>query len=137
MTRKSYKEMLELPTFAERLDYLRIPAKVGEATFGDSRFLNQILYSSKEWKDLRKYVISRDMGCDLAHEDFPLYNRIYIHHINPLTVDEVYNRSSMIFDLDNLVCVSFDTHQMIHYGIGSDKLKTPTVRSQNDTCPWK
>lgn len=137
MERKSYKELIRIPTFAERLEYLRIPAKVGIETFGDNRFLNQALYQSKEWRDLRKYVISRDSGCDLAHEDFPLFDRIYIHHINPLTVEEVMNRSNRIFDLDNLVCVSFDTHQMIHYGVGSEKLKTPTVRIQNDTCPWK
>lgn len=137
MAEKSYVEMLNLPTFAERLDYLRVPAKVGGTTFGGNRFLNQTLYHDPEWKRIRNYVISRDCGCDLAHCDFPIYDRVYIHHINPLTVDDVVNRSKKIFDLNNLVCVSFDTHQMIHYGISSEKMKTPIVREANDTCPWK
>lgn len=137
MTTKSYSELIKLPTFADRLDYLTLSSKVGAQTFGDDRYLNQILYHDPEWKRIRKYVISRDNGCDLAHEDFPIFDRVYIHHINPITPDDILNRSSKVFDMENLVCVSFNTHQLIHYGLQSDDMKTPTVRTENDTIPWR
>lgn len=137
MLTKNYSELITLPTFADRLDYLTISSKVGAQTFGDDRYLNQILYHDPEWKRIRKYVISRDNGCDLAHEDFPIFDRVYIHHINPITPDDILNRSSKVFDMENLVCVSFNTHQLIHYGLQSDDMKTPTVRTENDTIPWR
>ena len=137
MLTKNYSELVTLPTFADRLDYLTISSKVGAQTFGDDRYLNQILYHDPEWKRIRKYVISRDNGCDLAHEDFPIFDRVYIHHINPITPDDILNRSSKVFDMENLVCVSFNTHQLIHYGLQSDDMKTPTVRTENDTIPWR
>ena len=137
MNEKSYSQMIALPTFAERLDYLTISGKVGASTFGDDRYLNQMLYHNPEWKRIRKYVISRDGGCDLAHSDFPLFDRVYIHHINPITAEDILNRSHKVFDMENLVCVSFDTHQKIHYGLNSEKLKTPTIRTKNDTIPWR
>lgn len=137
MLTKNYSELVTLPTFADRLDYLTISSKVGAQTFGDDRYLNQILYHDPEWKRIRKYVISRDNGCDLAHEGFPIFDRVYIHHINPITPDDILNRSSKVFDMENLVCVSFNTHQLIHYGLQSDDMKTPTVRTENDTIPWR
>lgn len=137
MLTKNYSELVTLPTFADRLDYLTISSKVGAQTFGDDRYLNQILYHDPEWKQIRKYVISRDNGCDLAHKDFPIFDRVYIHHINPITPDDILNRSSKVFDMENLVCVSFNTHQLIHYGLQSDDMKTPTVRTENDTIPWR
>lgn len=137
MLTKNYSELVTLPTFADRLDYLTISSKVGAQTFGDDRYLNQILYHDPEWKRIRKYVISRDNGCDLAHKDFPIFDRVYIHHINPITPDDILNRSSKVFDMENLVCVSFNTHQLIHYGLQSDDMKTPTVRTENDTIPWR
>ena len=137
MNTKSYSELIKLPTFADRLDYLTLSSKVGAQTFGDDRYLNQILYHDPEWKRIRKYVISRDNGCDLAHEDFPIFDRVYIHHINPITPDDILNRSSKVFDMENLVCVSFNTHQLIHYGLQSDDMKTPIVRTENDTIPWR
>ena len=137
MNTKSYSELIKLPTFADRLDYLTLSSKVGAQTFGDDRYLNQILYHDPEWKRIRKYVISRDNGCDLAHEDFPIFDRVYIHHINPITPDDILNRSSKVFDMENLVCVSFNTHQLIHYGLQSDDMKMPTVRTENDTIPWR
>ena len=137
MLTKNYSELVTLPTFADRLDYLTLSSKVGAQTFGDDRYLNQILYHDPEWKRIRKYVISRDNGCDLAHEDFPIFDRVYIHHINPITPDDILNRSSKVFDMENLVCVSFNTHQLIHYGLQSDDMKTPTVRTENDTIPWR
>lgn len=137
MTEKSYSQMIKFETFAERLDYLTISGKVGASTFGEDRYLNQILYHDPEWRRTRKFVISRDEGCDLAHKDFPIFDRVYIHHINPISADDILNRSSKVFDLENLVCVSFDTHQKIHYGLNSDDLKTPTIRTKNDTIPWR
>lgn len=134
---KSYNELLSLPTFAERLDYLATKSKVGKTTFGDNRYLNQLLYHDPEWRRIRNLVISRDRGCDMGLPDFPIFERAYIHHIDPITPEDILNRSSKVFDLENLICVSFDTHQMIHYGIHSDDAKTPTIRTANDTCPWK
>ena len=134
---KTYSELISKPTFAERLDYLSTFSKVGDTTFGEDRYLNQLLYHDPEWRRIRNYVISRDRGCDMAHSDFPILDRVYVHHINPITPDDILNRSSKVFDLDNLVAVSFDTHQMIHYGVQSDRLKSSTVRTKNDTCPWR
>ena len=134
---KTYSELISKPTFAERLDYLSSSSKVGDTTFGEDRYLNQLLYHDPEWRRIRNYVISRDRGCDMAHSDFPILDRVYVHHINPITPEDILNRSSKVFDLDNLVAVSFDTHQMIHYGVQSDRLKSPTVRTKNDTCPWR
>lgn len=134
---KTYSELTTLKTYAERLDYLATASKVGEETFGENRPLNQLLYHDPEWRRIRNYVISRDQGCDMAHSDFPILDRVYVHHINPITPEDIINRSKKVFDMDNLVCVSFDTHQMIHYGVMSDRLQTPVVRTKNDTCPWR
>ena len=136
-TIRTYSEVIKLPTFAERLDLLSLSAKVGAETFGEDRYLNQLLYHDPEWRRIRKFVISRDGGCDLACPDLPIMDRVYIHHINPITSKDILDRSRNVFDMENLICVSFDTHQLIHYGVQSDKLKTPVVRTENDTCPWR
>lgn len=132
---KTYSELITIPTFAERFEYLKLPGSVASTTFGEDRYLNQILYHNSEWKRIRNHVIARDLGCDLAHQDFPIFDRIYIHHINPLTKEDILNRSQKIFDMENLICVSFDTHQSIHYGILVNK--EPIIRVKNDTCPWR
>lgn len=134
---KTYSELLTFDSFGDRLKYLATKSKVGDSTFGEDRYLNQILYHDPEWRRIRYRAISRDQGCDLAHPDFPIHDRIYIHHINPITADDILNRSAKIFDLENLICVSFDTHQMIHYGVSDLQNKSPVVRTANDTCPWK
>ena len=134
---KTYSELITLPTFNERLAYLATASKVGKATFGEDRQLNQILYHNSEWKRIRNYVISRDRGCDMALSDFPIYDKIYIHHINPITKEDILNRSRNVFDLENLISVSFDTHQLIHYGVSSKNLQDPVIRTKNDTTPWK
>lgn len=134
---KSYTELIKIPTFGDRLKYLSTAQKVGGSTFGDNRPLNQMLYHDPEWKRIRKYVISRDRGCDMGLEEFPIMDRIYIHHINPITEEDILNRSSKIFDMDNLISVSFDTHQLIHYGVSDLQHKAPIERSKNDTCPWR
>ena len=135
---RSYHELARLSTFEERYEYLRLSGMVGQATFGSDRYVNQILYKSSEWRSFRNQVIIRDNGCDLGIPGRDIIgDRIIIHHINPLTVEDVENKSSVIFDLDNVICVSHNTHQAIHYGDQSLLPKDPVERSPNDTCPWK
>lgn len=134
---KTYSELIELPTFEERFDYLQLKGIVGQETFGFDRYLNQILYNSKEWKHLRNEIIVRDNGCDLALEGFEIHGRILIHHINPITIDDVIKRREMVFDPENLICVTHNTHNAIHYGDKSLLITGPIERRANDTCPWK
>ena len=135
---RSYHELRKLNTFEERYDYLRIGGVVGETTFGFDRYLNQALYTSKEWKRFRNAVIIRDNGCDLGIEGRDILgDRIIIHHLNPLTVNDVRDRSPALFDMDNVICVSFNTHQAIHFGDESLLPKDPVFRRPNDFCPWK
>lgn len=138
MTVRSYSELITLPTFEERFEYLKLNGKVGSDTFGFDRYLNQVFYRSKEWKHIRNQVILRDNGCDLAIQDRQLFDKIYIHHMNPILPDDVINRTSYLMNPEYLVCVSFDTHNAIHYGDASLLPKTNiTVRSPNDTAPWR
>ena len=134
---KAYSELIELPTFEERFEYLQLKGIVGQETFGFDRYLNQILYNSKEWKHLRNEIIVRDNGCDLALEGFEIHGRILIHHINPITIDDVIKRREMVFDPENLICVTHNTHNAIHYGDKSFLITGPIERRANDTCPWK
>ena len=133
---KSYSEMLTLKTFNERFEYLRIRGFVGHETHGHLRYLNQKLYKSNEWNRVRREVIIRDDGCDLAIPDRQIHGKIVIHHINPITIEDLQTWSRIIFDLDNLVCVSYDTHEAIHYGT-EDLFREYEERRPNDTCPWK
>lgn len=139
MTRtiKSYSELMSFPTFMERYQYLRIGSKIGEATFGYDRYLNQILYTSREWRRFRDQIIVRDNGCDLGCPDRELRERIIVHHINPITVEDVINRNPMVFDPENVICVSHNTHEAIHYGDEDLLVKNPIERKPNDTCPWR
>lgn len=137
MTIKTYTELVAIPSFAERFKYLQLDGRVGEITFGGSRYLNQMLYSCPEWKHIRDRVILRDEGCDLAHPDYALHERAVIHHINPITIEDIVNRNPCVFDLDNLVCCSYRTHQAIHYGNESLLPSELVPRRPNDTCPWK
>lgn len=139
MMRKTYTDCIKLKTFLERYNYLKLNGKVGEETFGYNRYLNQILYKSKEWTNLRKYIIERDKACDLACNGFEIYSgrSILIHHLNPITLKGIYDRDPAIFDPENLICVTHRTHNAIHYG-DSTMLDIPLPsRSKNDTCPWK
>lgn len=137
MNTKSYSELITIPTFEERFEYLKLKGSVGKDTFGYDRYLNQILYRSPEWKKLRNQIIIRDCGCDLAFEGYEIYGRILIHHLNPITVDDVLDRNRKVFDPNNLVCVTHNTHNAIHYGDASMLLTGPIVRTKNDTCPWR
>lgn len=134
---RRYSELIRIPTFQERFEYAKCGGSVGVETFGEKRYLNQTLYSSPEWRRVRRNVIIRDGGFDLAHEDYPIPRSIHIHHLNPITADDILERNPCLFDLENLVCVGFQTHNAIHYGSGSFSDRNPIVRSRNDTCPWK
>lgn len=135
---KSYEELSKLKSFEERFNYLKLYDNfVGEDVFGGRRFLNQKVYRSKEWKNLRKYIITRDNGCDLGVAGYDIYDSIYIHHINPITKEDVMVWSPDIFDPNFLICVSFDTHNAIHFGNDCNLNISPTIRKPNDTVPWK
>lgn len=134
---KSYSELIRIPSFEERFRYLKINGIVGEETFGCDRYLNQIFYKSEEWKRIRRRVIIRDNGCDLAWEEYEIKGIIIIHHINPITKEDILNRSSKLFDLENLICTSINTHKAIHYGNEEMLPKKIVERTMNDTCPWK
>ena len=137
MSIRTYSELITIPTFEERFEYLQLKGSVGKDTFGYERYLNQVLYRSPEWKRLRNQIIIRDAGCDLACDGYDVYGKVLIHHLNPITVEDVLIRSRKVFDPDNLVCVSHSTHNAIHYG-DVDLLATgPIIRTKNDTCPWR
>lgn len=134
---KRYSELITIAGFEDRYEYLKLGGFVGEATFGGHRYLNQILYTCEEWGSTRREVIIRDDACDLADPDHPITGKILIHHIVPITIDDVLKRRPCVFDLDNLVCTSMNTHNAIHYG-DSNLLPKPYVeRRKNDTCPWR
>lgn len=137
MSIKTYSELIALPTFEERYEYLRLNGRVGEDTFGFDRYLNQNFYRSAEWRRIRDRVIVRDNGCDLAIDDRIIYEKILIHHMNPITDKDLFNLSDILLDPEYLICVSHNTHNAIHYGDGERLVKDPIVRTKNDTCPWK
>jgi hypothetical protein len=134
---KTYSELCRLNSFKERYEYLRLSGTVGKETFGYDRYINQILYRSEEWKHCRRQIIIRDNGCDLGCEGFEIHGIIIIHHINPITVNDILNRNPKIFDPNNLISVSHNTHQAIHYGDENLLIMDPIERTKNDTCPWK
>lgn len=134
---KTYNELIHIPTFEERYRYLRLSGSVGEETFGFRRWLNQEFYHSDEWKRFRDKIIIRDGGCDLAVDGFEIYSSIIIHHLNPITYDDILNRNPCVFDPNNVVCTKLSTHNAIHYGDEILLPKTPVERIKNDTCPWR
>lgn len=135
---RTYSELVRLSTFNERYNYLRIGGNVGVETFGFDRYLNQALYTSPRWRKIRRDIIIRDNGCDLAVPNFYISDKILVHHMNPITIRDIEEDSDDIFNPEFLVCVSRDTHNAIHYG---DEKKLPVFefaeRRRNDTCPWK
>lgn len=137
MSRKTYRELIAMDNFLDRYEYLRIGGTVGESTFGSNRYLNQILYRSYDWKKFRREMIIRDNGCDLAHPDYEIGGIIILHHLNPITIDDVKNRRRCVFDPENVVCVSHRTHEAIHYGDDTLLMKGPVVRRPGDTIPWR
>lgn len=137
MIDKTYSETIALPTFIERYRYLRLGGRVGEETFGFDRWLNQKFYKDPEWMRARDKVIIRDNGCDLGMEGHEIQGRIYVHHINPITKEDIMRRDPCLFDPENLICTIKNTHDAIHYGDESLLIIAPTIRTRNDTCPWK
>lgn len=134
---KTYLELSRLKTFDERFEYLNLSGLVGDTTFGSKRYLNQMLYQTAEWKRIRDKVIIRDNGCDLGIAGREIEGQyILVHHINPITIDDILNRSSNVFDLNNLICCTKRTHNAIHYGDKKILLKEPITRRPGDTCLW-
>lgn len=135
---KTYSELITLPTFEERFKYLQTNSVIGEMTFGGWRYLNQMIYHSTYWKNnVKSPIIIRDKGCDLAIEGRIIYGPIYIHHLNPITKEMILNRSPEIFDPENLICMSFETHNALHYGNIDSIAKDYVERTPNDTILWK
>ena len=136
MKLKTYSELIQLKTFKERFEYLKLNGNVGEETFGFDRYLNQKFYSSKEWKDLRNYIIARDKGCDLGTPNREIYDKVLIHHMNPINTKDIINRTYILLNPEYLITISNRTHNAIHYGDES-LIEEPVNRFENDTCPWK
>lgn len=137
-TIRTYSELILLPTFEERFKYLQLNGVVGEETFGFDRYLNQIFYRSQKWKSIRDYVIIRDNGCDLGVEGYEIHGNILIHHMNPVSLNDIRYETDYLTDPEFLISTVLSTHNAIHYG--DDRIlqsKTPIERTKNDTCPWR
>ena len=134
---RTYTELSKLNSFLERYEYLRLGGKVGEETFGFDRYLNQIFYKDPEWLEARDNVIIRDGGCDLGMSDREIKGKILVHHMNPVTKDQILRRDPILFDPEYLICTIKSTHDAIHYGDETLLMLDPIVRTKNDTCPWK
>jgi len=137
MITRRYSELIQLPTFEERFQYLQLKGVVGKETFGFDRYLNQSFYRSVAWKRVRDQVIIRDNGCDLGMEDRMIGNRILIHHMNPIKDKDIIDLTDILLNPEYLICVSHQTHNAIHYGDEGLLVKAPIIRTKNDTCPWK
>lgn len=138
MSSRTYLEVSQFKTFEERFEYLRVNSSIGIETFGSDRFLNQILYHDTEWRSVRNRVIIRDSGCDLGILDREISGEpIYIHHLNPITRENVVNRDPCLFDMNNLICCTRRTHNAIHYGDSTKLIHDLVERKPNDTCPWR
>ena len=134
---RTYSELIKLPTFEERFEYLKLSGTVGEDTFGWDRYLNQVFYKTPMWRRTRDKIIVRDCGCDLGISDREIYDRIYIHHMNPIAFDDIVNNTEYLTNPEYLICTSFDTHNAIHYGNAESIVRMPCERRANDTCPWR
>lgn len=134
---RTYNELIELETFEERFNYLKLNGTIGEDTFGFERFLNQAFYKSNEWRHIRNHVIVRDQGCDLGIHGRDIHGRIYIHHINPIRIEDFDNRYDLLLDPRYLITTTHTTHNAIHYGDKSLLVADPIVRTKNDTIPWR
>lgn len=134
---RTYSELLSYPTFEERYAYLRLYGNVGIDTFGFDRIFNQMFYRSNEWKHLRNQIIVRDNACDLALEGHELHDRIFIHHMNPITIDDIRDATDHLLNPEYLVVVSFSTHNAIHYGKNNLYQLINGERTPNDTSPWR
>lgn len=134
---RTYTELIQIPSFVERFKYLKLGGRVGEETFGYDRYLNQQLYQSYDWKKLRRDIIIRDCGCDLAFPDREIFDRIYIHHMNPIGPEDILRHSETVLNPEFLICTSKFTHEAIHFGDESLLYMDPIERRPGDTCPWR
>lgn len=134
---RTYSELIKIPTFLERFKYLKLNGSVGVDTFGFDRYLNQTFYRSYEWKRLRNDIIIRDMGCDLGLEGYDIFDKILVHHMNPIGPDDIIHRSDYLLDPEFLICTSKLTHDAIHYGDEQILYQDPVIRTPGDTCPWR
>lgn len=134
---RTYSELIQLRTFIDRFEYLKLGGQVGAETFGYDRYLNQRFYHSSEWRSIRDYVIARDLGCDLGMEGYEIYGKIYIHHMNPITQTDIVLSNEDMLNPEFLICTTHNTHNAIHYGDASLLITGPIERRPNDTCPWK
>lgn len=134
---RTYTELSRLTTFKERYQYLKLNGSVGTDTFGFDRYMNQNFYRSREWKSIRDQVIVRDCGCDLGVEGYEIRGRIYIHHMNPILLEDIENRTEFLLNPEYLITTTHNTHNAIHYGDENLITMEPVVRTKNDTCPWK
>ena len=134
---RTYAELRTLQTFEERYEYLKLNGQVGKDTFGFDRYLNQLFYKDPEWRKIRNDVIVRDLGCDLGIEGREIHGIVLVHHMNPITKEDILNRSDFLLNPNYLITTSKNTHDAIHYGSEEILVKDPIVRTANDTCPWK
>ncbi len=135
---RTYSALVRLPTFKQRYEYLRLGGSVGEDTFGFDRYLNQIFYKSKEWLEIRDRVIIRDHGCDLGVEGYEINDRIFIHHMNPITKNDILERSDFLLNPEYLISTMKRTHDAVHYGTYESLINNFVIeRTENDTCPWR
>lgn len=140
---RTYEELMRIPTFKERYEYLRLDGEVGKETFGFDRWLNQQFYHSTEWRRIRNQIIVRDTppgsegACDMGLFGYPISGRIYVHHMNPIAPDDIVRATEILTNPNYLICVSYDTHQAITYGAEALLPKDPIERRPGDTCPWK
>lgn len=134
---RTYSELIKFDTFMDRYQYLRLDGKVGEETFGFDRWLNQLFYKDPEWLSIRNEVIIRDNGCDLGITDREVHSRILVHHMNPISREDILARSEFLLNPEYLICTSKTTHDAIHYGDENLLMSEPIERTRNDTCPWR
>lgn len=134
---RNYTELSQLKTYEERFEYLRLDGIVGAVTFGHNRYLNQLLYKHPKWLAARDEVIIRDNGCDLGIEGYEIDKRPIVHHMNPITTEDVLMEREWVFDPEYLITTVHNTHNAIHYGDSNLLMKDPVVRTKNDTCPWR
>jgi hypothetical protein len=138
MNIRTYSELIKFNTLEERYNYLRLGGKVGEETFGFDRFINQYFYQRcNEWKEIRNHVIVRDNGCDLGLEDYEIKGLILVHHMNPISLEDIERKTDFLLNPEFLISTSLNTHNAIHYGDESRIKTAPIVRRKNDTCPWR
>ena len=134
---RRYSELRKLETFEERYRYLALKGRVGQETFGFDRIFNQMFYRSKEWLDFRDWIIARDNGCDLGIKGREIHGRIIIHHLNPITLEDIESASDYLLNPEYAITTTHNTHNAIHYGDEGLLIKEPIKRFKNDTCPWK